>query len=71
MPLGKYFKEEKIELLFCKIESFIGIKLKIKLWWLINETRLEERLKSSNKKELAIVMTVRNSIKAFQLYSKS
>lgn len=39
-------------------------------WWLISETRLEERLKSGIGRESAIVIIVRNSMGASKLCPK-
>ncbi len=59
-----------MDLLSCEIESLTGIKLKTIPRWLINEARLEERLKSGDGRRSTIVITMRNSTEVFQLCSK-
>lgn len=70
MSLGRYFGEEKMKPLSCKIESSIGIKLKTRPRWLMNEARLEERLKSGNGRGSAIVIAVENCTEASKLCFK-
>lgn len=70
MSLEQYLGEGKIEILYREIESSTSIQLKTLRCWLINETRLKERLESGNRKRSAIVIIVGNSVKAFKLYSK-
>lgn len=70
MSLVRYLEKRKMEVLCHKIESSIGIKLKTVLCWLISESRLEECLESSTRKQLAIVITVDNSEETTKLCSK-
>lgn len=59
-----------MEILCREIESSTGIQLKMLPRWLINETQLEERLKSENGRGSAIVITVGNSVETSKLCSK-
>lgn len=70
MPLLQYLGEGKMDLLYREIESSIGIKLKTRPRWLVNEARLEERLESGTGKGSAIVITVGNSTEAAKLCAK-
>ena len=70
MSLARYLGEGKMELLRREIGSSTGIQLKTLPRWLINETRLEERLESGSGRGLAVVITVGNSIEASKLCSK-
>lgn len=69
-PLTCYLGEGKMELHYREIESSTGIRLKTKPRWLINEERLEERLKSENGRGSAIVITVGNEAGALKLCAK-
>lgn len=40
------------------------------LWWLISEIQLEKYFESGTKKDLTIVIIVRNNTKVFILYAK-
>ena len=70
MSLARYLGEGKMEVLCREIESSTGIQLKTLPRWLINETRLEERLESGNGRGSAIVITVGNGVEASKLCSK-
>ena len=60
----------KILVLCQEIESSTGIQLKIVLYWLISESRLEKRLESSTGRGFAIVIIVSTNKKAAKLCSK-
>lgn len=70
MLLVRYLGEEKMVLLCWEIELSIGINLKTLPWWLISEARLEERLKTGNRKGLAIMITIGNKAEISQLCAK-
>ncbi len=69
-PLTRYLGEGKMELHYREIESSTGIRLKTTPRWLINEERLEERLKSENGRGSAIVITFGNEAGALKLCAK-
>ena len=70
MPLMRYLREEKMELLCQEIELSTEIKLKTMPQWLISKARLEEHLEAGNEKSSAIIITVGNEIEASRLCVK-
>lgn len=71
MLLARYLGKRKIDLLRREIKSSSGIKLKTTPQWLINESRLRERLEFHNNPGSAIIITVASASKASYLYTKS
>ncbi len=70
MSLVRYIDKGKMEMHCREIELSAGIQLKTRPRWLINKTRLKERLESENKRRSAIVIMVSNSEEALLLCSK-
>ena len=68
MSLKKYLGVEKIELLKYKIESSMGIQLKILPPQLISENQLREQEETGNQKGFVIVITVKAKTEAKKLY---
>lgn len=56
MPLKRYPKEGKIELLKRKVESAMKIQLKLVFQWLISKNRLGKQQKSNNERGSAIII---------------
>ncbi len=67
MLLERYLGPGKLELLKREVESSKGIPLKTMPRWLINEDRLKEQQETSNKRGLAIVITVSSESEAKRL----
>ena len=70
MPLMRYLREGKIELLCREIESTTRIILKTIPQWLINQEHLEERLESGDVRDSIIVITVGSKVEALNLCAK-
>ena len=64
------FWKRKMEIFCQKIKLFTGIKLKSRPYKLIHKTKLNQWLRSKNRRESAIVITVENSKKTSRLYFK-
>lgn len=70
MPLVQYLWKGKMELVWQEIKLSTRIQLKTLPHWQISETWLEECLEFKTKRRLAIIIIVKNSLKAFILYFK-
>lgn len=70
MSLARYFREEKLEILYRKIKSSTGIQLKTGPCQQISESRLKKHLESGTRRRSAIGITVGTSEEVVKLCSK-